>query len=138
MKAEKMGHDRAIHYKEEFICCECKKTFNRKQNLERHMKFFHESSNDEKIKCSDCSMTFQNRFNLERHVKSKLCESGKSKYSCILCKTECCSKNSLRDHVKKHHLLKCEICGLSFSRNSALLTHRLGGVDLPCIDQYTL
>ena len=44
------------------------------------------------------------------------------------------NENNLRDHAKKHHLLKCEICGLSFSRNSALRTHRLGGGDLPCDD----
>ena len=33
VKAEKMGHDRAIHYKEEFICDVCKKTFRGNKTL---------------------------------------------------------------------------------------------------------
>ena len=59
VKADKMRHDRAIHYQQNFDCKICKKTFNRVQNLERHMKFCNEIFQGE-TKCTMCNVKFRN------------------------------------------------------------------------------
>ena len=58
---------------------------------------------------------------------------GEPLHICLIFESECCSTKSLGDHVQRNHLNKCDKCGLSFSRYSALKIHRLGG-NITCTD----
>ena len=112
--ADKMRHDKAIHYEETNTCVLCSKVFNRRDNFERHCRVVHEDDNQGELKCNICKSIFSNMFNLKRHNEANVCQ---------ICQTGFCSKRHLKLHITKCHQkpFNCEACGAAFSRRSVLI-----------------
>ena len=64
-----------------FQCDVCKKTFNQKQNLEKHINNVHEVIKD--YNCSFCMKRFSRHEHLQKHVKYM--HSKMKKIQCVIC-----------------------------------------------------
>ena len=125
----KQRHDKVIHYEQEINCELCSQVFNRKDNLDRHLRSYHDFNNTQE--CSDCKRQFSLKSNLKRHIDAKYDISGNVANTCLVCNKDFCSKRDLNSHMKLHQNT-CDKCGSMFSTKSALATHKLEGSLLSC------
>lgn len=61
-----------------FVCQHCNKTFNLKQNLNRHISTIHDEQK-ESFACSKCEKTFKQKSNRDRHELKGKCVSTNSR-----------------------------------------------------------
>ena len=105
------------------MCRFCRKFFNRKRDLKRHIKTVHEGIKDHH--CSFCEKSFSRADRLNSHVK--LVHEGMKDHVCSHCKNWFTTAQSLKIHVKavhegiKEHL--CNSCGKGFSDARDLKRH---------------
>ena len=85
-----------------FTCNLCNKEFNRKQNLQRHLKKKYPCVKKEEFKCEFCNKSYKYNFTLKRHLKT------------------CKVKQEKEEEDKK---LKCEFCNKSYKQKQHLTRH---------------
>lgn len=110
---------------EEFLCNICGKSFNKKNDVFKHKKIFHNTNNikadaNGKFPCDICGKSFARKFHMQfhrerQHDLSDDCDenrdsnldsdSEKSKYSCDVCSKDYSRKYDLKKHKMKMHSL---------------------------------
>lgn len=120
---DKLLDDR-INTAEEQKCSTCKKVFESRKKLVRHLKIH---SNKTTHKCSYCSKEFSQTANLKRHITLKHTENSSiDEHSCSICEKKFKYASSLFKHIKIHtgkNLLYCPSCPKFFLENTTLKTH---------------
>ena len=83
-----------------FTCNLCNKEFNRKQNLQRHLKKKYPCVKKEEFKCEFCNKSYKYNFTLKRHLKT--CKvKQEMRFKCDFCKSGFTNDFSLKRHLKK-------------------------------------
>ena len=129
-----MEHVKLVHpQKPVYECDICKKGFNIKGTLERHM-FVH--SKKKEYKCSICKLAFTQSNNLKRHIAI---HTGQKAYKCDECDKAFTSKYNLSQHMLVHFPKRttytCRFCKKNFlfarTRDKHEFTH-FGFTELQC------
>lgn len=115
-----IGHKKAPHREEKYVCSECGKSFSFNCWLQRHQKI-HASTRT--YRCSQCGKCFSQRCVLWIHKKthaeemlSTFSDNGKS----------FCDKNSPRTHHRastREKTYECSECGKKFAYSANLAKH---------------
>ena len=106
---------------DDLTCNQCKKTFSKSSNLDRHMKAVHEG--DIPYMCTQCDYKTSERCNLKRHMMRSHDEKP---YSCVNCGQSFSRTDSLSRHMRIHtgeRPLACVNCGQAFRDPSTLNRH---------------
>lgn len=83
-------------------CPICKKSFKRKDHVQRHYLELHMFLPTLAFKCSKCSQKFKRRYLMENH--EKVCEGANGQsYQCAVCQMIYKSRNKLINHLNKVH-----------------------------------
>ena len=121
-------HHKIIHLEERpFACDECPKTYQSKQNLERHQ-LTHGSEEDRPYACDLCEQTCTTEQNLIHHKNGVHLN-----IRAYVCNYEGCTESykqaaHLTQHIRKHLDLKpfvCSVCGYAARQSAHLMTHML-------------
>lgn len=104
-----------LHNQLKFECNECKKVFNSKLYLSKHIKFTHVVA---EINCPICSKVCKNKSKLDYHMRA---HDPKRRYFCndIKCNKSFMQPHHLRNHIRTHKkdespLSLCPMCGKGF------------------------
>ncbi len=97
-KAKLKVHSSSVHLKLKHPCDHCDKAFSRRQNLRRHVKFYHEKNDT--FKCDVCSQRFSERAYLKMHISSV---HLKIQHPCDLCDKKFSALQHLVRHRKNKH-----------------------------------
>jgi uncharacterized Zn-finger protein len=115
----------STHFKEKiFLCNICNRSFNRKDNLKKHLLLHTGAKKLEK--CNICNRSFTR---LGRHI---VLHFEDKPYLCDICNKSFSRVDVLKRHKalhigeKKYH--QCEICNKSFSRVDVLKRHKLSHI----------
>jgi transcriptional repressor CTCF len=122
------AHVRRIHSDRSVLesvkCEKCPKTFKTTENLQRHIKFKHET----KFQCKICSKTFAFSRLLKDHLKV---HENPETFQCKICKRAFVTSNNLKIHMKLIHAdknlvnkFKCEKCEYSSYAKKNLKEHQ--------------
>ncbi|KAM3957655.1 LOW QUALITY PROTEIN: uncharacterized protein ACR2FA_008364 [Aphomia sociella] len=100
-----------------FLCHQCNQKFNKKRDLESHLRTHHRKE----YQCTKCSVVFSNNAALQKH------KSHSHTSTCNIC-FETFSSNSKRlKHMKLEHIsdgvLQCGFCFKTLSTKLAFLNH---------------
>ena len=121
------SHIRCKHQKKEagaeaFSCSDCKKTFEFRWELNRHM-FIHVQ--EPLFECLTCGQKFKRRKALVLHYEMFHDENQKHVYKCKDCSQTFNVKGNLTRHEKIHikSMLKCSLCDKSFNRQDSYKRH---------------
>ena len=92
-----------------FICQECGKSFNMRNNFNKHTKRHMDNNNykprmgkKDIFKCWDCGKCFNRNSNLKVHIKRHI---GVKDFSCNICDKSFVEKKPLLNHTEKVHLI---------------------------------
>lgn len=107
-----------------FECFECKKTFNRFSNLQRHAS--SHAKKDKTYVCSECHIKFVYLKSLFRHRRQKHADRV---YECEYCTEAFESLSKLKHHINGVHkqdskTYKCDVCSKTFLLHFQLLCHQ--------------
>ena len=104
-------------------CLDCGKTFDRKNQLERHKQ---KHSDEKSFMCTDCGKGFKTKKSLDYHMKL---HAGLADLKCDKCDANYVSPPALLLHKKNKHpdpnteRFKCKFCDEEFSYKFRLSTH---------------
>ncbi|XP_035787906.1 zinc finger protein 845-like [Anopheles albimanus] len=104
-------------------CEYCKKWFNGKYNLRKHIRFIH-NEDGQVFRCDICQHESPNSRALQNHKQRIHVEE---KFQCTYCGKRFKRKPSLREHMASHTgkpLYSCEICGITFNSKANRFSHR--------------
>ena len=97
-----------------YTCSVCKKTFTRKDHLDRHL-LCHESIQEPCHVCPTCKEKFTRKDKMDRHI------STKHTYKCKQCMCLFGSEEELKLHQGTH--LLCNVCNKTFKEKKYLTQH---------------
>lgn len=148
-------HVKLIHWKKEmpkFQCEVCKDTFQKKANLNQHVKtssvcelcftvfctekqlqLHKKSSHLASHSCDACKKCFKEKSSLKRHLEGRHKVDGSWKNFCGICNIGFCSLQDLLRHNRSHPK-KCDHCGKTFSSNRNLSVHLAKREDILCTE----
>ncbi|XP_053738466.1 zinc finger E-box-binding homeobox 1-like isoform X2 [Synchiropus splendidus] len=121
------------------VCPFCSRGYKRHASLKDHIKFRHETS-DDNYSCSHCSYTFTYRSQLERHMShhrgnkqqqhhvspASTTITGTRKFKCTECSKAFKYKHHLKEHLRIHSGEKpyeCSNCKKRFSHSGSYSSH---------------
>ena len=85
-------------------CPHCPATFNRADNLKKHIKNIHSSPASKKsFTCALCPKSFSELKNLKRHILHSHQQKQTHRFKCPHCKAEYSIKGNLDRHLKVKH-----------------------------------
>lgn len=105
----------------EFVCQECNQIFSQAQTLARHSKI-HFSNSRNKL-CTFCGKCFMRSDDLKRHIRI---HTNERPYACDQCPKKYKQTSELKEHQKSHSNEKnymCSICGKSLATRNGLYVH---------------
>lgn len=106
------------------ICFVCLKKFQRKYELENHLK---KHSTNNPYYCDECDIGFSSRFNFERHLEEYHTKVDQT-YSCEHCDLTFIAQRNLETHRKEKHedvkLFECDLCEKSYPQKRSLTRHQ--------------
>uniref|UniRef100_A0A182IZG6 C2H2-type domain-containing protein n=1 Tax=Anopheles atroparvus TaxID=41427 RepID=A0A182IZG6_ANOAO len=108
---------------ERLQCEYCKKWFNGKYNLRKHIRFLH-NEEGQVFRCEICQHVSPNSRALSNHKQRIHVEE---KFECEYCGKRFKHRPNLREHIASHTgnpLYSCEICGVTFNSKANYFTHR--------------
>lgn len=106
-----------------FVCPICKKGFNIKNGLDRHMVRVH-SDESKKYCCQYCSHRFHELSNLKQHIRI---HTGEKPFKCDMCGKGFNQSSSAKNHMRIHtneKPYKCELCDKEFGSQSSYRLHK--------------
>lgn len=106
----------------EFVCDQCPRSFNRKDNLVAHKRLH--ANNTEPFRCAICDKTMTTARILLLHMRR---HTGEDLMQCPHCEHRSPSQGELDKHLVMHSTTRdfqCDLCPKAFKRNSHLISHR--------------
>ena len=106
-------------------CDTCDARFEKKKELERHIRSMHESEKAKPYICKICDAAFAHSGNLKRHMRT---HTGEKPHKCDICDASLTRSSTLKTHMRTHtgeKPYKCEFCDAAFADSSNLKTHML-------------
>ena len=103
---------RKTHVGRNFKCTECNKTFIRKDKMEEHR-------SKHPLKCPDCAKVFDSTSSMETHRRMHV---GRN-FICPECNKTSARKQDMERH-RRTHQTKCPECDKVFTRNPDMERHR--------------
>ncbi|CAF1132149.1 unnamed protein product [Adineta ricciae] len=110
-----------------YRCTICIETFQKRNDLSRHVMTEHNADIPNQKSCSACKLTFKTTFHLNRHNVTK--HSDIKPYKCEQdgCEQAFARKDKLKQHAAKHSatggLFQCHACVKTFVRPEHLRDH---------------
>ncbi len=117
-----------------YSCDKCEKTFDRRDNLKRHVK--QRKEKPQNYSCDICEKTFSQKFNLKVHRQihtgeNLLKNSNQKQISCEVCTYSTYSLSNLKRHEKVHikkepsnEKYPCDLCNKAFTWRDNLTSHK--------------
>ena len=105
-----------------FKCNKCDKSFNEKEELNKHRRTHLP---EKRFECNQCGKCFRHKGNLNQH---KITHTGIKAFKCNYCNRCFGHKGHLNEHKRIHtgeRPFKCNQCNRSFSRAGILQQHKL-------------
>ncbi|CAL8099520.1 unnamed protein product [Orchesella dallaii] len=129
------SHIKIQHNEDNLFVCElCGIRLSSKISLQVHLK---QHGDPKEYKCDRCGADFNSMANLKEHQKKYYGIGKKSEgvepiakrrkrqpQQCRHCKITLPHKGALRRHLRTHSILKCNICGNSYSNQASLYKHK--------------
>ncbi|XP_053302789.1 gastrula zinc finger protein 5-1 isoform X1 [Pleuronectes platessa] len=106
--------------KKSFSCSECGKIFNKRGNINTHMRIH---TGEKPFSCSVCGTRFNQKWTLEKHMRI---HTGEKPFSCSECGKRFNQKCILKTHMRIHTGEKpcsCSECGQRFTDKGKLNKH---------------
>ena len=106
-----------------FNCDICYKNFDKKKNLQRHLKLHNKEA---KFKCKLCEKSYTRSDHLNRHLISH--SADKKPFKCDLCIMRFSNKSHLKRHVDNIHNSiqhKCDQCNFSSDCKTLINKHKI-------------
>ncbi|KAJ6635989.1 Zinc finger protein [Pseudolycoriella hygida] len=104
-----------------FFCSVCNSGFNKKTNLEFHLRIH---TNERPYKCEQCPKSFAHVSGLNCHRRV---HTGERPYKCPFCTKSYAHSTDLRRHRRTHGYeekrFTCDLCNKQFFENKFLKTH---------------
>uniref|UniRef100_A0A3B3U484 C2H2-type domain-containing protein n=1 Tax=Poecilia latipinna TaxID=48699 RepID=A0A3B3U484_9TELE len=126
-------NDKVKKCEKPFSCVTCRRSFNRKNSLNIHIRTH---TGEKPFLCPRCGRNFTSKSSLNGHVRS---QTGEEPFTCKICGKVFCLKRSLSRHIKSHTIAKnlsCEGCGKVFICKTTLTWHmkiHTGEKPFPCV-----
>uniref|UniRef100_A0A1A7X9S8 C2H2-type domain-containing protein n=1 Tax=Iconisemion striatum TaxID=60296 RepID=A0A1A7X9S8_9TELE len=118
---EKVGAPKKVQTNQKSFSCDfCGKIFNRKDNLNTHVRIH---TGQKPFGCDVCERRFGSKTHLNRHM---IIHVGEKPFVCDVCGQRFSHKSNLNGHMRKHTGQKpfgCDICGQRISDRSSLSRH---------------
>uniref|UniRef100_A0A8C5EAR8 C2H2-type domain-containing protein n=1 Tax=Gouania willdenowi TaxID=441366 RepID=A0A8C5EAR8_GOUWI len=112
-----------------FKCYVCSKCFIQKHHLQCHMRIH---TGEKPFRCDVCSKCFIQKHHLQSHMRN---HTGEKPFKCDVCSTCFIRKSDFNLHMKFHtgeKPFKCDVCSKCFIRKSVLNLHmRIHSGDKP-------
>ncbi|XP_048740700.2 zinc finger protein Xfin-like [Ostrea edulis] len=109
--------------RERYPCQQCKRSYTRKHDMERHVYISHTITTDKPFMCEKCNFVFTSEENLKDH---KIDHSEKIKFQCEICEKSFKNSNTWKRHTRAHIDPKpfiCQICKRKFGREHDMRRH---------------
>ncbi|CAF1413781.1 unnamed protein product [Adineta steineri] len=110
-----------------YRCTVCIETFQKRNDLSRHVITQHNEDIPNQKSCSSCKLTFKTTFHLNRHNVTKHSDIKPFKCQQDGCEQAFARKDKLKQHAAKHSesggLFKCDRCVKTFVRPEHLRDH---------------
>ncbi|XP_076805406.1 uncharacterized protein LOC143449192 [Clavelina lepadiformis] len=111
-----VGNNKEKH----FFCKFCNKLFQRKANLNTHIRTH---TGERPYQCNVCHKSFSANNPLKTHMRT---HTGDRPYQCDVCHKSFSTSSSLKTHMRTHtgeRPYQCDVCHKSFSANKDLKAH---------------
>ncbi|XP_068216047.1 PR domain zinc finger protein 15-like isoform X2 [Palaemon carinicauda] len=124
----------AVHGPPPFTCMSCRRSFYRKESLDRHnccskeeIKEAPQTKGNFNFKCNICGVILSTRHSFNTHVKSAHGGSAAKEHGCDVCGKQFSRKDLLREHSVVHTppSLPCPECKKLFKTHKSLDVHTL-------------
>ncbi|KAJ2939891.1 hypothetical protein O0L34_g6593 [Tuta absoluta] len=109
-------HTNSVHPSDCFVCDNCGQTFNKKRDLQLHIRINHKNE----YNCSKCPLSFESNSALHTH------KTNEHRSSCNVCLKIFTSNSKRLKHMKLEHdfaNLQCGLCFRVLSTKQAFFTH---------------
>ncbi|XP_061177593.1 zinc finger protein 224-like [Saccostrea echinata] len=106
-----------------FPCLQCKRTYSRKHDMERHVDICHTATADKPFRCEQCKFVFSTEEKLRTHEND---HSQEMKFRCQICDKAFKTSNTWKRHMRAHLDPKpfvCQICRREFGREHDMYRH---------------
>ncbi|XP_066945540.1 zinc finger protein 624-like [Macrobrachium rosenbergii] len=124
----------AVHGPPPFTCMSCRRSFYRKESLDRHnccseeeIQEVPQSKGNFNFKCNICGVILSTRHSFNTHMKSAHGGLAAKEFGCGVCGKQFSRKDLLREHSMVHTApsLPCPECKKLFKTQKSLEVHKL-------------
>ena len=98
-------------------CTICIQSFEKPEDLEKHVAEKHSGKSQNKHNCNVCQQSFDSSEGLRKHTQDS------HTFKCSLCELSFNGKDELTEHSKAEHGVQCALCNFTCKDNDVLSIH---------------